>query len=284
MLDMTSITTMAKSFPPWMILGLGFVVGYVKSAWNFVYGHTVGLAIKKMCVALVIEEIDHYEAFVWLNLWMEKNLKKRRIASLRIEKKNYKDEENDRDFELLPAYGFYWFLWNRKILTFYSEKQENSQGNTYNGSAGALKRTITLNVWGTRDRSVLLDVILEAKKDYEDARPKHMKYYTDNDGYWESNTMEDRLLETIYLPKELLSDVLADFELFFSSKTKYRSLGVPWRRGYLFEGPAGTGKSSLVQALSCKFKVPIYYLNAANQSVQTIKNLVLGVTPPCILP
>jgi chaperone BCS1 len=48
---------------------------------------------------------------------------------------------------------------------------------------------------------------------------------------------------------------------FRESRQRYRDLGVPYHRGYLFYGPPGTGKTSIVPALAGKFGMSIYVVN-----------------------
>jgi len=40
---------------------------------------------------------------------------------------------------------------------------------------------------------------------------------------------------------------------FRAARERYRTLGVPYHRGYLLYGPPGTGKTSLVSGLAAKF-------------------------------
>jgi mitochondrial chaperone BCS1 len=57
--------------------------------------------------------------------------------------------------------------------------------------------------------------------------------------------------------------LLEDVARFKSSRERYRKLGVPYHRGYLFYGPPGTGKTSLVSALAGEFGMSIYSINLA---------------------
>jgi mitochondrial chaperone BCS1 len=54
----------------------------------------------------------------------------------------------------------------------------------------------------------------------------------------------------------------------FSASSKlYRHQNIPYRRTYLFEGPPGTGKSSLVQALVTYFRMHICTINLSDPSL-----------------
>lgn len=276
-----NIGNLAKSFPPWLLLGAGAALGYLKSFWSFFYDHTIGWASNKCKVELVVEEQDHVQAFVWVNLWMEKRLKEKKISKLRIQKKSNRiDSEDDNAFELLPSYGFYWRWWKRRLLTFYSEKKE-SGGDSY--SSKKLIRTITLELWGTRNRDLLTEIVSEAKAEFEKNAPNNIKFYTHSSDYWDSYSMSVRDLDSVYLPDKQLEDILSDFDTFFASRSKYSSLGIPWRRTLLLEGPPGSGKSTLVQALSSHFNIPIYYLNAGKVVESAARELLYSVQSPCII-
>ncbi|KAK0706296.1 P-loop containing nucleoside triphosphate hydrolase protein, partial [Lasiosphaeria miniovina] len=41
----------------------------------------------------------------------------------------------------------------------------------------------------------------------------------------------------------------------------YSDRGIPYRRGYLFHGPPGTGKTSFAVAIASQFYLPIYTYN-----------------------
>ena len=45
------------------------------------------------------------------------------------------------------------------------------------------------------------------------------------------------------------------------SKEEYNTLGIPWKRNYLLEGPPGTGKTSLIFSLASEFNLEIFIIN-----------------------
>ena len=47
----------------------------------------------------------------------------------------------------------------------------------------------------------------------------------------------------------------------------YAARGVPWRRGYLFHGPPGTGKSSLIRALASELALDIASLDIGRSTL-----------------
>jgi chaperone BCS1 len=64
-------------------------------------------------------------------------------------------------------------------------------------------------------------------------------------------------------------DLLADAKSFISLEVRrwYADRGIPYRRGYLFHGPPGSGKSSLCHVLASVIEQPIYVLNLSASSM-----------------
>ncbi|MGH9871812.1 MAG: AAA family ATPase [Pyrinomonadaceae bacterium] len=74
------------------------------------------------------------------------------------------------------------------------------------------------------------------------------------DGEWEKNedlyqSIKTATFASVVLPPSLKQQVREDFEQFFSSRELYKQYGIPWKRGALFIGPPGNGKTHTVKAL-----------------------------------
>lgn len=76
-----------------------------------------------------------------------------------------------------------------------------------------------------------------------------------------------RPLNSVILPDGQLERIVADMARFFASEAEYVRLGIPWHRGYLFEGPPGTGKTSAARVLSMHAGLDIYHV-----SLPSLKN------------
>lgn len=77
-------------------------------------------------------------------------------------------------------------------------------------------------------------------------------------------------------PEELLDDMRA----FFAGEEWYAERGVPYRRGYLFHGPPGCGKTTFVTAAAGQLKCPIYILNLAEPALSDLGLLKLVTDAP----
>lgn len=78
-----------------------------------------------------------------------------------------------------------------------------------------------------------------------------------------------RSMETIILNKDQKSNVLQDVAEFLNPTKRrwYNGLGIPYRRGYLFSGPPGTGKTSLSFALAGHFALKIHSISLSDPTL-----------------
>lgn len=78
-----------------------------------------------------------------------------------------------------------------------------------------------------------------------------------------------RPMNTVVLDAKEKHDVLRDMNEYLHPRTPswYASRGIPLRRGYLFHGPPGTGKSSFSFALAGVFGIDIYVISLQDNSV-----------------
>jgi len=85
--------------------------------------------------------------------------------------------------------------------------------------------------------------------------------------FWQMTaTIPARPIESVVLPCATKDKLLADLQEFFGPETKhwYQEHGIPHKRGYLFHGAPGAGKTSLIQAIAGKFEYNICYVHLAN--------------------
>lgn len=93
-----------------------------------------------------------------------------------------------------------------------------------------------------------------------------------------------RPIESVFLAGSQKEDMIKDLEVFLGSEELYNNAGIPWHRGYLFHGPAGTGKTSLARALASHFDLDVYYISLGDlQKDSKLLNIMRSINPKSIL-
>jgi chaperone BCS1 len=104
---------------------------------------------------------------------------------------------------------------------------------------------------------------------------------------WQSVSKAIRRLDTIDMDEDIKSDLVRDAEYYYSDESRsfFADCGIPYRRGYLFHGPPGTGKSSFSAALAGHLSCDIYHINLSTGSITdgTLHRLFLGLPRKCIV-
>ncbi|CAO1622661.1 unnamed protein product [Parajaminaea phylloscopi] len=143
----------------------------------------------------------------------------------------------------------------------------------------------TLNLsFLTLSASTIRDFISTARHAYEASeRGRITVYMIDRYGYWSrSRTITRRLRDSIYLPSDAKERVLSDASAFMSdgSRIWYGDRGIPYRRGYLFYGVPGSGKTSLAHVLASELERSIYQITLSGPGITDAKFAELMASVP----
>ncbi|HEY1959145.1 MAG TPA: ATP-binding protein [Polyangiaceae bacterium] len=75
--------------------------------------------------------------------------------------------------------------------------------------------------------------------------------------------------DELILARTLKQRIREDFERFLASRATYEAHGLPWRRGALFLGPPGNGKTHCVRALVKELAIPSLYVQSIKTRYET---------------
>ncbi|KAH7389427.1 P-loop containing nucleoside triphosphate hydrolase protein [Phaeosphaeria sp. MPI-PUGE-AT-0046c] len=104
---------------------------------------------------------------------------------------------------------------------------------------------------------------------------------------WQSVSKAVRRLDTIDMDEDVKADIIRDAEYYYSEQSRqfFADCGIPYRRGYLFHGPPGSGKSSFSAALAGHLRCDIYHINLASNEINdsSLHHLFLGLPRKCIV-
>lgn len=114
---------------------------------------------------------------------------------------------------------------------------------------------------------------------------RSIKIKTQQNGYWSSHDIirAARQLSTVIYNENDISFVLKQCEHFLRPETElwYQKMGIPYHIGFLFAGPPGTGKSSLIMALLTELNLQgsIMSMSEAGLTDYSIRNLLKALPP-----
>jgi len=114
------------------------------------------------------------------------------------------------------------------------------------------------------------------------------------DGEWVKNkellaAINAATFDTLILRGSLKEEIQNDFAQFFAARETYERYRIPWKRGVMFIGPPGNGKTHTVKALINQLKKPCLYVKGFKSEYATDQeNIALvferaRMTTPCLL-
>ncbi|EGX89604.1 mitochondrial chaperone bcs1 [Cordyceps militaris CM01] len=136
--------------------------------------------------------------------------------------------------------------------------------------------SVQISCYG-RSTAPVKELLSEAKKlYYQDMaqkttiyRPRSKEQRRDYNMWQQVARRPVRPIRTVVLDNKEMHKVLADVNEYLHPATPrwYASRGIPLRRGYLFHGPPGTGKTSFSFALAGVFGIDIYVISLQDISI-----------------
>jgi len=93
-------------------------------------------------------------------------------------------------------------------------------------------------------------------------------------GHWDLISMnKKRSIDTVFIKNK--DEIIKDIDDFLSSEEDYQTFGHPYKRNYLFFGPPGNGKTSLISAIASQYNLDIYLMSfSINITDEIFKKLI----------
>ncbi|KAJ3013838.1 UNVERIFIED_CONTAM: hypothetical protein HDU68_000521 [Siphonaria sp. JEL0065] len=240
------------------------------------------------------QENIHWKALAWLITQRSKNQTKGQFRMVPYVPENDGDSSSDEEEDQILAYrpDIPQFnilpLGDRELEIEYNEAKfvvqfETVQPNNPFGDSndGKKKNTTPVDPLINREPPILIrrvdgetaslewmqTTLNEITKIYakiQASKKRRARYERPADCSWWSwvqTLKSSRGLSSVALDETQETLLLKDLETFANDKDFYKRMGLPYRRGYLFSGKPGTGKTSLINAISATYNRDLYYIN-----------------------
>ncbi|UKZ72736.1 hypothetical protein TrVFT333_000370 [Trichoderma virens FT-333] len=271
---------------PSMVLAiLGFIWGALKIG-SQIYDYSQRFVDDYLMCAMYISEDDHI--YMHLMKWLSHHPSIRNNQYLMAQTvwKTAWEEEEELEDALFWTDGGEVNGGNRMYLNFANQAARSSPR-----FVPAMESFINTHSWGgpMKDLEEIkvscfgrsIDPIKELLSDakalyYNDTRQKttiyrpRVKEQRRDHNMWQQVARRPvRAMSTVVLDSSEKHDILADVNEYLHPWTPrwYASRGIPLRRGYLFHGPPGTGKTSFSFALAGVFGIDIYVISLQDAGV-----------------
>lgn len=226
--------------------------------------------------------------FHWLNIWLDEQPFSKRVrdVTVSVRKNLWGDTINEAGPEggpkviMTPAPGTHWFWYRNRFVLLTRERKEAS-GERLNAYTPPAEK-FYLRILG-RKQTVLTELIADARRMSLAATGARVSVHISaaHSGWRKISHYAPRPLASVILPDGMKEGIVSDIEKFFAAREWYEARGVPWRRGYLFHGAPGSGKTSLIGALAGELRFDLYVLNLTSNGMndEQLLSLMLDLPP-----
>ncbi|KAF2174661.1 P-loop containing nucleoside triphosphate hydrolase protein [Zopfia rhizophila CBS 207.26] len=259
------------------------------AALGFLWSRCRTVGLDYVMSSIHFDERD--EMFTTILNWLAeqnvgKSATKLKPASNQPRQKQIEELEDDDGFDAselfhagrwstksIPLYELFFgrYRFWRGCRLFILERQRREKVARYADEENIVLKTLG---WSTEPIKELLKAIKTWEFEQEESKTivwspqsKDVRRYQ---GAWRRvASRPTRNINTVVLDAQQRAGLIADMNEYLQPRSYrwYASRGIPYRRGYLFHGPPGTGKSSLSFALAGLFGLDVYIISLLDPQI-----------------
>ncbi|KAK0651827.1 BCS1 N terminal-domain-containing protein [Cercophora newfieldiana] len=192
---------------------------------------------------------------------------------------NFSNQEAKAPPRFIPAFGLHGFWFEGRYYRIH-RKQESlyDDGNSSGMPQFKDKEKLAISCFGRSPEPIKKLLQLAKEQYYADHHaktivkrpsPQNLRRYGGRHSWQQVANRPVRPMNTVVLDEKQKVAVLSDMNEYLHPATPrwYAARGIPLRRGYLFHGPPGTGKTSLSFALAGVFGLDIHVISLLDPSL-----------------
>lgn len=274
-----------------LLLSIISYLGYqLKNVPNIIYAQIK----RRLIFKATIEETD--ELFIYMERWLkEYHGEKYRNIEVTLKRKetdgggSYLGEpENEETLSRRPEDELHFWQYDDYFIIHYNAKKLIiNKGREKLEAAKDLKSAYfnRFSISGWRAKSCidsLLRDVVEYNQQFVSKVPPMMKV-ADKWGNWcSSGKVKSKTMNNIFVKEK--ENLLLDIDRFSNSRPWYESRGIPYKRGYIFYGLPGNGKTALCMALANHLDKDLHFLSfGIIDSDDELRKLFRNLTDSSIL-
>ncbi|KUL81905.1 hypothetical protein ZTR_09532 [Talaromyces verruculosus] len=241
---------------------------------RYAYRHTNDLINKYFTHTIHVYYYD--EAYEMVIAWIYRQPFAKEAHSLmaRVKTRDIAQDQSlkKKPLSYSPWDGSFSFWYKNHRLTLHCHKREHHE-------------EISLSSIGTSPK-ILMDLLGECREQYLKLIQRKVPVFQPEGGEWKRTGLRHaRDISTVLMDEGVKKDVLEDMQKFLNEQTQewYTARGFPYKRGYLLDGPPGTGKSSFCLSVAGLYELDIYILNLSSLSDDGLAKLFTQLPPRCVV-